>query len=72
MAIHHLLLRKLAVGDRVRADGDVIYVTDGVEVPDRTRGTIVRPLMTGLSVVRWDGPGFELATSHDSLELEDA
>jgi hypothetical protein len=69
--VRELLLQYLAEGTRVRADGDVIYVTEDFEVPDGSAGVVVRPFVcTGLSYVRWDiAPERTFATSHDSLAL---
>jgi hypothetical protein len=70
MTVHPLLLERLEPGTRVRADGDVIYVTHDLEIVDGTEGTIVQSWGVGLSWVRWDLALDEVvATSHDSLAL---
>jgi hypothetical protein len=70
MAIAPLLLERLEAGTRVRADGDVIYVTEDREIPDGTEGTVVQPWGVGASYVRWDiAPDDVMATTNDSLAL---
>jgi len=63
-----LLLERLEPGTRVRADGDVIYVTEDVEIPDGAEGTVVQPWGVGASHIRWDvAPDHVLATAHDAI-----
>jgi hypothetical protein len=67
MSVAPLLLEQLEVGARVRADGDVIYVTEDLGIPDGAEGSVVRARV-GWSFVRWDVvPGRVVATSNDSL-----
>lgn len=68
MSIAPLLLEQLEPGTRVRADGDIIYATDGLEVRDGEEGTVDHPWGVGLSFVRWDRVRERaVQTSHDSL-----
>jgi hypothetical protein len=70
MTLHPLLLERLEPGTRVRADGDVIYATQDLEIVDGTEGTIVQSWGVGASWVRWDvAQGDVIATSHDSLAV---
>jgi len=65
-----LLLTALEPGMRVRADGDVIYVTEDLEIADGAEGTVDRAWGVGLSFVRWDvARDRAVPTSHDSLAV---
>jgi len=70
MSIAPLMLETLDPGTRVRADGDVIYVTEDFEIADGSEGTVARAWGVGASYVRWDADstGRSLLTSHDSLQ----
>jgi hypothetical protein len=65
-----LLFQRLEPGTRVRADGDVVYVTGELEIPAGTEGTVVQPWGVGASYVRWDiAVDQVVATCNDSLAL---
>lgn len=65
-----LLLATLDPGVRVRADGDVIYATEQLEIADGAEGTVDRPWGVGLSFIRWDvARERAVATSHDSIAV---
>jgi hypothetical protein len=68
--ISPLLCERLEPGTRVCADGDVVYVTDDLEIPDGTEGTVVQPWGVGASYVRWDVVLDDVVlTGNDSLAL---
>ena len=62
-----------AIGARVRAEREIIYLVDDVDgrLPAGSTGTVTRRALTGRYSVRWDlMPGHELATSADALLSE--
>lgn len=62
-----LLLECIEPGTRVRADGDVIYVTEDLEVASGTEGSVEQS-RAGLSHVRWDTLNRVVPTSNDCIQ----
>jgi hypothetical protein len=63
------LLRTFPEGAHVVAALHIIYGA-GPEVSEGTHGTVVADSSGGLVYVRWDGVGYPLGTSTDSIDPE--